>query len=253
MFNDWCVKDEHRIGDHSLVIVRMDENRKEFGVEEAGEAIRREGESNSEFADVLERLGKRGAATYLRRSSPETAEEKCGNLSGALAVAFTKHETVWREVAVRLRWGNGRGTSRAGNEVLAFGQVGGQILLLKGEAITRQQLSDAALREAGTALSRNNGLPSPHALAFCADKLAEEGWQEVAALIDELQFRHGVRREQVGHMIFALTDDDPEDVLRERLVTYRGKFVQAYVGVCVERLSEFTQDVLAAVKADGHS
>ena len=248
LFNKWCDRVGDEIGDHLLVLLNTDESRKAIGVEEIARAIPHQYVSSRRYADILERLGKKAAAQYLRGKIPETRKGRSGELGEILALSFVAQETVWCETVKKLRWKDHRDMPMRGDDVLAIGIHDDEILLLKGEAKSRCRLSGATLKKAVKALKKNNGLPSPHALAFYADRLAEDGKQDLAELIDNMQYRDGIRIECVSHMIFSFSGNNPEQLLRERLEKYKGEFEQVYVGVCVEGHHEFVENIFERVK-----
>ena len=139
-----------------------------------------------------------------------------------------------------------------GDDVLAVCLDGDEVLLLKGEAKSREVLSGGVLKEARAALKANRGRPSPHALAFYADRLYEDGQDDLADAIDRMQYRDGIPRDAVSHMIFSFSGNDPKSLLHRRLSKYKGKFEQVYVGACVEGHAKFVKRVLEKVGRDGN-
>ena len=250
-FSKWCEEVEDKVGDHLLVLLNTDESRKVIGVEEAVKAIPQQYVSTKRYARILKRLGKRAAAQYLRTKLPKTKKGRSGELGEVLALSFVEQETVWCESVKKLRWKDHREMPMRGDDVLALGIDDGEVLLLKGEAKSRRQLSNTVLKAAAKALRKNDGLPSPHALAFYADRLAEDGRHKLADLIDDMQYRDGTRKKNVSHMIFAFSGNDPAKLLRKRLAHYKGRFDQMYVGLHVKGHGKFVESVFKKVGRDG--
>ena len=251
LFDEWCDEAEDDIGDHSLWILRADQSRKALGVHMVAKAISEQYLSNSKYADVLAKLGKKAAEQYLRGKLPRTKAVRSGELGEVLAVTFVEEKTGWGNTVKKLRFKDHRDMPMRGDDVLAIRVESDEVSLLKGEAKSRASLSTAVLREAGKALKANRGLPSPHALTFYAERLAEDGEEDLADEIVRMQYRDGIPQHCVSHMIFSFSGNDPEQLLRGRLGKYKGGFEQIYVGVRVKKHGEFVKSVFEQVGQDG--
>ena len=168
-----------------------------------------------------------------------------------LALSFVEERTKWGETVKKLRWKDHREMPMRGDDVLAIWIEGDEVSLLKGEAKSREVLSASVLKEARKALKANWGRPSPHALAFYADRLAEDGREDLADVIDQMQYRDGISRNAVSHMTFSFSGNDPQALLRSRLSRYKGNFEQLYVGVRVKGHGKFVERVFEKVGEDG--
>ena len=251
LFDEWCDQAEEDIGDHLLVLLRTDKSRRAQGIEALANAIPEQYVSNSRYARILEKLGKQAAADYLRDKLPKSKTVRSGELGEVLALSFIEERTIWGETVRKLRWKDHRDMPMRGDDVLAIRIANGEVLLLKGEAKSRVQLSSAVLKEARKALKANDGRPSPHALAFYADRLAKDGRQDLADVIDRMQYRDGIPQDCVSHMIFSFSGNDPKDLLRRRLKKYKGKFEQIYVGIRVKGHAKFVKRVFERVESNG--
>ena len=251
LFDGWCDEAEDDIGDHSLRILRADESRRALGVDAVAKAIPEQYVSNSKYADVLAKLGKKAAAKYLRGKLPMTKAVRSGELGEVLALTFVEERTRWGDTVKKLRWKDHRDMPMRGDDVLAIRTEGDEVSLLKGEAKSRGSLSSNVLKEAQKALKANEGRPSPHALTFYAEMLADDDRTDLADKILGMQYKDGIPRDCVSHMIFSFSGNDPENLLRRRLGTYKGKFEQLYVGVRVMEHGEFIESVYQKVGKDG--
>lgn len=79
----------------------------------------------------------------------------------------------------------------------------GQVKFLKGEVKSRATLGKKTVDEARTALSSTNGRPTPHALAFVADRLFETGETALAEIIDKYQLKARIEVKQLSHLMFT--------------------------------------------------
>ncbi len=246
LFDQWCDQADEDIGTHSLVLLTTNKSRIAQGIEALANAIPEQYVSSSRYTQVLERLGKRGAANYLRDKLPKSKTARSADLGEILALSFIEEKTTWGGTVKRLRWKDHREMPMRGDDLIAIRIENRKVRLLKGEAKSHANLSNTALNVAREALEANDGRPSPHALAFYADRLACDGRRNLAEKIDELQYgRHGagIPKDCVSHMIFSLSGNDPKEILREKLRKYKGAFEQLYVGMCVKSHAEFVRSV----------
>ncbi|WP_316172341.1 hypothetical protein [Bradyrhizobium sp. SZCCHNRI2049] len=122
---------------------------------------------------------------------------------------------------------------------------------MKAESKSRAALQSSVIAEARTSLNADGGLPSPHALSFVADRLRELGETELSDIIDDAQLRDGIVADQICHMLFVLSGNDPTNLLRNELQKYAGTIEQYSVGLQVANHGQFIQDVYDAVIANG--
>ena len=249
LFKNWRKDAEEKVGSHSLVVLRSDGKRK--AVAAVAKAIPGQYVSSRRYARILEKLGKEAAAEHVRAKLPTNKRTKSGELGEVLALSFVEERTDWGDSVKKLRWKDHREMPMRGDDVLAIHVDGSKVSILKGEAKSREVMSASVLREARKALEANQGRPSPHALAFYADRLAEEGREDLADAIDALQYQGGIPRDGVSHMIFSFSGNDPKSLLRRRLTKYKGKFEQLYVGGHVEEHRKFVDRVFEKVNESG--
>ncbi len=138
-----------------------------------------------------------------------------------------------------------------GDDLLAVGFWDNSIQFLKGESKSRKRLSKTLLGETRKALNGSNGRPTPHALTFLSDRLAEEGREDIADQIDAAQYQDGIRIDRVSHMVFTFSGNNPKRLLKTDLAEYDGEVDQFSVGLQVERHQEFIKEVFERVIANG--
>jgi len=207
--------------------------------------------SAERYADILTKLGKPAAAQYLREKLPQTKSMRSGDLGEVLAISYIEQETIWNQTAKKLRWKDHREMAMRGDDLLAIGFDDGGIRFLKGEAKSRANLSKTILDDARKALRRNNGRPTPHALAFLSDRLADEGREDIADQVNTAQYRDGISIDRVSHMIFTFSGNNPERLLKASLAKYGGKVFQISVGLRVKAHQGFIKEVFDKVISDG--
>ena len=251
LFEEWCDVMEQSVGDHSLVVVRTDAQRRSSGVVAVATAIPKQYVSNKRYARIMKKFGKQAAANYLLGKLPKTRTARSGELGEVLALSFVAERTEWGNTVKKLRWKGHRDMPMLGDDVLAIRIDGSEVGLLKGEAKSRERLSKATLKDAHKVLKANDGLPSPHALAFYADMLSEDGREDLADVIDRMQYVDGIPLNCVSHMMFVVSGNDAEELLRKRLAKYKGEFDQLYVGVIVQDHGDFVESVFETVGNNG--
>jgi hypothetical protein len=122
---------------------------------------------------------------------------------------------------------------------------------MKGETKSRATLTGAVISDARAALDKDNGLPSPHALAFVADRLHEIGDNATGDAIDDAQLDDGIQPAQVCHFLFIFCGNNPDNLMRTNLTAYAGTVNQLYVGLRVSTHQAFIASVYAKVIEDG--
>ena len=251
LFNAWCDESEDTVNDHCLVVLRTDDKRTAIGVDAMANELPDHYVSADRYADILTKLGKPAAAQYLREKLPQTKSMRSADLGEILAISYIEQETIWDQTVKKLRWKDHREMPMRGDDLLAIGFENGRIRFLKGESKSRLSLSKTTLNDARKALSRNNERPTPHALAFLSDRLADEGREDIADQINTAQYRDGISDDHVSHMIFTFSGNNPERLLKASLVEYDGDIFQFSVGLQVEAHQDFIKEVFDKVIADG--
>ena len=202
------------------------------------------------IARVLERLGKPAAATYLRGKLPTWKNIRSGDLGEIIGAHYATSELGYVTVH-RLQWKDHREMAMRGDDIIGVrAPENGPVELLKGEAKSSVSLKTATVKAADRALRSNSGKPSPHALAFIADRLHEQGDHELADLIDDAQLMKPITRRQVEQMLFTFTGNDPRNLLRTNTQAYRGRVRRLAVGLQVRDHQQFIADVYGKADAD---
>ena len=250
-FDSWCDESEDELNGHLLTVLRTDDDHRAIGVEAVANGLPRHYVSDNRHADILKKLGKPAAAQYLEGKLPQTDRIRSGDLGEILAISYIEQETIWDQTVKKLRWKDHREMPMRGDDLLAVGFWDNSIQFLKGESKSRKRLSRTLLGEARKALNGSNGRPTPHALTFLSDRLAEEGREDIADQIDAAQYRDGIPIDRVSHMVFTFSGNNPERLLKTDLAEYDGEVDQFSVGLQVERHQEFIKEIFERVIANG--
>jgi len=248
-FAKWCIDTEEPVPRHKLRRLELDAAKQARAIAAVAKAVPGYYTDPRRIADLLKKLGKPAAGAHVEQKLPTQATIRSGDLGEILCNAYVLEATPFKLGIRRLRWKDHRNMSMRGEDVLAFSlepKTAG-LKILKGEAKSRAGLSAAVVDEARAALSANNGLPSPHAIAFVADRANEAGDTVLGDALDKAQLKDGIRASQVSHMLFTFSGNDPLKLLKTNLQTYTGAVPQHYVGLRVEGHQEFIEAVFEAV------
>ncbi|WP_143541036.1 hypothetical protein [Rhizobium anhuiense] len=124
--------------------------------------------------------------------------------------------------------------------------------LISGAAgVVRSQLDNVTSPR--TALDKDGGLPSAHALSYVADRLAEIGNEALSDAILNAQLKVGIQTQNVRHLTFVLSGNNPEPHLTTSLQAYAGGVEQWTVGLRIEGHAAFVAAVYDLVIANANN
>ena len=115
------------------------------------------------------------------------------------------------------------------------------------------RLTGGVLADARTGLDKEGGRPSAHALGFISARLFELGDLPLADAIDDALLKHGIPIQNVHHLLFAFSDNDPDALLTASLQAYQGGIPQLGVGLRVDGHAEFIGAVYERVIANANN
>jgi hypothetical protein len=245
----WCVESEEALAKHKLRQMAFDAATRTRAANAIAKAIPDYYTDPQRVASLLKKLGKLHAAAYVEQKLPTRLPIRSGDLGEILCNAYVHEATPFSLGIKRLRWKDHRDMSMRGEDVLAFDlrSKNSSLQILKAEVKSRDGMSTAVINEARDALSANNELPSPHALAFVADRLHETGNDILGDALDKAQLKDGIRPSQVSHMLFTFSGNNPVKLLKTNLQAYAGSVPQHYVCLHVRGHQDFIRAVFAAV------
>lgn len=245
----WCVESEETLAKHKLRRLAVDTATQTKAVAAIAKAIPDYYTDPQRVASLLKKLGKPAAAAHVEQKLPTQKSIRSGDLGEILCNAYVHEATPFSLGIKRLRWKDHRNMSMRGEDVLAFnlGPKNSSLKILKAEVKSRAGMATAVINEARAALSANNELPSPHALAFVADRSHQTGDTILGDALDKAQLKDGIRPSQVSHMLFTFSGNNPVKLLKTNLQAYTGSVPQHYVGLHVQGHQDFIKAVFAAV------
>ncbi|MBS1186619.1 MAG: hypothetical protein H6R04_637 [Burkholderiaceae bacterium] len=248
-FAVWCVESEEILAKHKLRQMTINAATQAQAVKAIAKVVPDYYTDPQRVASLLKKLGKPAAAAHIEQKLPTQPAIRSGDLGEILCNAYVNEATPFSRGIKRLRWKDHRNMSMRGEDVLAFdlGPKNNDLKILKAEVKSRAGMGTAVIAEARAALSANNELPSPHALAFVADRLHQIGDTILGDILDKAQLKDGIRSSQVAHMLFTFSGNNPVKLLKKNLQAYKGSVPQHYVGLQVQGHQDFIKEIFAAV------
>ncbi len=248
-FAVWCESEDTDVGIHSLRVLTSRPQDIAAGRDAVAAAIPFHYASGEHIARAFARLGKPGAAEFVRRMLPTNKSIKSGDFGEILATEYIDDQTTYTVPVRKLRWKDHRNMAMRGEDVVGFAQdpATGRLRFLKTEAKSRGNLAAAVVGEAREGLDKDNGFPSAHALSFISQRLFELGNTALADAIDDAQLKFGIPPQTVEHLLFTFSANDPRALLRSSLENYAGAISQSSVGLRIDSHGNFVDTVFDLV------
>ncbi|NUT62802.1 Hachiman antiphage defense system protein HamA [Herbaspirillum sp. C9C3] len=248
-FRNWCQIEEESLNKHKVSVLDAHELHTIPAVKLVAKGVPEQYVDGSRIEKILVRLGRESAAKMLAAKLPRGAKARSGDLGEILCASYVREETIYQVGVYKLQWADHREMAMRGDDILCFhiDPRTKQVLILKGEVKSRANLGAVVINEARKALSANDGLPSAHSALFVADRLHEIGESAAATVLDDLFLKNQIRPEQVTHMLFTFSGNNPKKLLLKNLQDYSGTIPQIYVGLRVEKHQAFIKSVFDAV------
>lgn len=249
----WCSDTRSKVKTHQFVYLEADATKLTHAVTSVAKVIPDHYAAPNRVADILDRLGKPGVAAYVRTKLPEGARSRSGDLGEILATSFVTDFTNYKVGVFKLRWADHREMAMRGDDILGIRlDPTVTIKFLKGEVKSRATLGKQTIDEARAALDASHGRPTPHALSFVADRLFETGDTALAAVVDQFQLSDRIKLNQLSHLLFMFTGNNPSTLLTTNLSGYAGKVPQWAVGLRISTHQAFIKQVFQKVIDDGN-
>lgn len=252
MFDDWCNSTTSNVGGHELSILSARAADLPQAIQSLAAVVPGHYASEEHIARQLERLGKAAAAAFVRGKLPTNKSIRSGDLGELLATEYIDEKTDFKAPIKRLRWKDHRNMAMRGEDVIGLQPDAqtGTLSFLKSEAKSRITLANNVVADARAALDKDDGLPSPHALTFISEQLFLQGDTVLADAIDKALLKDGITPDQVRHLLFTLSGNDPTAYLQAVLAGYAGTIPQRGVGLRVATHADFVRDIYDTVMAD---
>lgn len=252
-FNDWCLSVDERVGNHFRRVMTGQAASLATGIQATAAIVPGHYASEEQVARALARLGKPAAAALIQGKLPTTKAMRSGDLGEIYATEWIDaHSGGYRAPVKRLRWKDHRNMPMRGDDVIGILQDAQteRLHFLKTEAKSRTTLTAQVLTEARAGLDKDGGLPSTHALSFISARLLELGNLPLADAIDDALLKHGIPLQNVRHLLFTFSGNEPEALFTTSLQAYPGPINQWAIALRVEGHGAFIGAVYDRVIAD---
>lgn len=251
--NAWCKRTDSKVNTHSLIYFEADGAKLSTAVADVAAIVPDQYTAANRVAHILDKLGKAEAAEYVATKLPTGPRSRSGDIGEILASSWVSEFTGYKIGVLKLRWKDHREMAMHGDDILAVCfDPDVEVRFLKGEVKSRASLPKKTVDEARKALLSSHGRPTPHALAFVSDRLFETGETELSDLIDKYQLKERIKIEQLSHLMFMFTGNNPCKLMTADLDAYKGKIPQYAVGLRVTKHQAFIKEIFEKVIADGN-
>ncbi len=248
-FSDWSQEQHEEVGAYMLRVFTVAEGHHDTVRNLVVSVVPEHYASPEHLARLFQRLGKEAVADFLRTKLPTKTSLRSGDLGEIFATEYIDERTEFSAPVKRLRWKDHREMAMRGDDVIGvcLPEDGERIRFLKVEAKSEASLKTRTIEKARGALDGDDGLPSNHALSFISQRLLEMGQENLADAIDSAQLIDGIVTQQVHHMIFSFSGNDPAGFLKTDLENYKGSMAQQSVGLRINEHQDFIASVFDGV------
>ncbi len=242
IFDHWLSVQQTTVGKHLLSLLTENYKAREGLIGELREMVRSHYVAPEVTARRLAELGAPETAALLKEHLPITKKARSGDLGEVLATEFTEHHLAYVVPVRRLRWKDGRNMALRGDDIVAVKHgPKGQLQFLKGESKSRASLTTTVINTASEALDRDRGRPTRHSVLFVAERLREQGKDDLAKELESAVLQ-GFQANLIEHLLFALTGSEPEKFLLGHLKACAKKARRRHaVGVRVKNHGKFIE------------
>lgn len=254
-FNDWCLAVDAPVGNHLCRVMTGQAASIATGIQATAAIVPAHYASEEQVARALARLGKPAAAALIEGKLPITKQIRSGDLGEIYATEWIDAHSGYRAPVKRLRWRDHRNMAMRGDDVIGILQdaQSQRLQFLKTEAKSRAALTAKVLTDARTALDKDGGLPSAHALSYISARLLELGNLPLADAVDDALLKHGIPPQSVRHLLFTFSGNAPDALLTTSLQAYPGPVNQWGIGLHVDGHGAFIGAVYDRVIADAYN
>ncbi len=240
----WLTAEKANVGRHALTLLLEIVSMRTGVLDELRQKVCDHYVSPDVTVKRLADLGAPQTAELLKEHLPTTKRARSGDLGEVLATEVAERYLNYRVPVRRLRWKDGREMALRGDDLIGVAWGAKKMLLfLKGESKSRALLTTAVLSEAGQALDRDQGRPTRHSVLFVAERLREQGQNDLAKELEEAVLQ-SFKGTPVEHLLFVLTGSNPKKLLAGHLHGCARNPQRRYaVGIRIEDHGKFINDL----------
>ena len=157
-------------------------------------------------SDALQRLGMAPLLQGMGRF-PANPQTRKGNLAEIVLAEYVAATTPLKVPVYRLRYNPNVEQSMKGDDVLAFDLDADPVRVVVGEAKFRAQSTRQAVEEIVQGLERSRKAGIPISLLFVADRLFDEGRNDLGRRVLECATLFALGKLQIDYVGFLLSDE----------------------------------------------
>jgi hypothetical protein len=245
LFDRWMTSRTLSVGRHNLSLFLERDGARDSIMKELREIVRSHYVAPEITAKRLAELGAPETAAIFKEHLPVSKQARSGDLGEIFATELAERELLFRVPIRRLRWKDGRNMALRGDDIFAVVNDSKiRLRFLKGESKSRSALRATVVTEAAEALDRNRGRPTRHSVLFVADRLREQGQDQMAKELENAVLQ-GFRRHSVEHLLFTLSGNSPDDHLESHLASCKKRRRRHAIGVRIRDHSKFIKRLYA--------
>lgn len=218
----WLASSAAKVGRHSLVLVAERDGARETIIGDLSDLVRQHYVAPEILARRLEEHGATQTAALVREQLPTGKRSRSGDMGEVLATELAEQTLGFSVPIRRLRWKDGREMALRGDDIIGLAGTLDALVFLKGESKSRASLAVSAIDDASAALDRDRGRPTRHSVLFVADRLREQGRDDIAAELESAVIS-GFKDCRVEHLLFVLSGSNPAALLTEHLTACASK------------------------------
>ena len=171
------------------------------------------------------------AASVIQNTLPQNKKTRSGDFGEILATEYMEQVLEYTVPIRKLRYKDDREMSMRGDDTIGFRFQKKPPSILKTEAKSRISLSRSVVTEAADGLKRHNGRPNPSTLSFISRRLREQGKDDLASILEQVQERD-IPLSTISHLIFTVSGNDPKEYLKVEAASCYPE-VQRFLAGCV--------------------
>src|ERR1700677_1646468 len=250
VFDDWCESTKTEIAPkQNLHILREKDGARSIIADNLDATVLSHYLEPKRMANRILRLGYPKAAQYLQAMLPCTVTGRSGHLGEILATEAVPALMPSFYVPIkRLRWLDGRDSALRGEDFIGIEHQNKTVRFLKGESKSRINMRATVVAEARTALNKNHGPPSQHAMGFIVERLFENKQDELAYIFEKFMFYNSFSNQNVVQVSFSLSENDPSTALTTDLAHSDEKYEQHAISFQIAQHMKFVETVYERVK-----
>jgi hypothetical protein len=242
-FDEWLEVRDWTIRRHRKILLREKDGARDAILDDLRNVVRSHYVSPETMAARIEQLGADKTAELLREHLPTKKGSRSGDLGEILATEFVTRKLAYEVPILRLRWKDGREMALRGDDVVAFRRdEDDRLSFLKGEAKSRARLTPDIVQQAANALDQDHGRPGRHSVLFVAERLREQGADEMAVLLENAVL-NSFSSCEVEHLLFTFSGNSPDAHLSNHLEALRSGRRRYAVGLRIDDHCDFIQAI----------